>query len=248
MKIVVSKDYLTHKEFIETIPAQIEQIKGSALYHGRNELWRLEHENTTFVVKRFKRADKQQQVIYTYFRSTKAARAFLLAEEFRRRGVSTPHEVAYIEQSENGLFTNGYFISEEVKGRCVFLDLITHGTINELLSDAVIRFIVHAHSKGVLHGDLNMANILYEQLADGSFSFNMVDINSSFCTEGWPSDEQCLRNIIRMTPNQVLFEYLVRRYSVQRGWDTEEALREVLFLLHQSKSRRKNYHTSRIEE
>ena len=62
-------------------------------------------------------ANDNQQVVYTFFRPTKAARAFRFAAEFRKRGIVTPHEMAYIEQKEHGLFTTGYFISEEVTGQ-----------------------------------------------------------------------------------------------------------------------------------
>lgn len=231
MKIEIADAYLPHKAFVETVPQRMACGEGEALYRARNEVRRLEHDGKVFIVKRFKRVNALQQVAYSFFRPTKAARAFRFAAELRKRGVATPREIAYIEESEHGLFTTGYFISEEVTGRETHLDLREVEKFDPTLADAVARQVVFMHSKGVLHGDLNLSNFLYERQPDGSYSFTMIDVNRSHFTDGWPTDEQCLRNMVRMTHRRDLYEYLVRRYAVERGWDEESTVKKTLRLL-----------------
>ncbi len=238
MKTEIAENYQNHQAFIKSVPERMACGEGEVLYHARNEVRRLNHEGQVFIVKQFKRVNAIQQVIYTFFRPTKAARAYRFAEEFRKRGITTPREIAYIETAEHGLFTTGYFISEEARGRETHLDLREVKDFDTALADAVARQVVLMHSKGILHGDLNLSNFLYERQADGQFSFVMIDINRSHFTDGWPTDDQCLRNMVRMTHRRDLYTYLVRSYAEIRGWDAETTVSKALQLLHQFEHRR----------
>ena len=238
MKIVVSDNYSSHCSFIRSVPLLIEQGMGEELYRGRNDVWRVKDKEHSFIVKRYKRAKAEEQIIYTYFRPTKAARAFRIAAEYRQRGVLTPHEIAYIEIKERGLFTIGFFISEEAPGRAVSLDLLKGGIINSPLVVALTKHIVYIHSRGILHGDLNLANILYEEQSDSSIVFNMLDVNGSHFTDGWPSDDQCLHDLVRMTHSLILYKQIVQFYAYLRGWDIKNTLKKALYILHCFKSRR----------
>ena len=237
MKKEISYLFLQYSSFIETIPLRITRGEGQMLYHGRNEVWKIINNGLSYVVKIFKRVNDEQQIVYTLFRPSKAVRSFHIAKEFRSRGIRTPHEIAYIEIYERGLFSMGYFISEEAKGIEVSHGLLERGIINEPLAKAVIQHVIAMHSKGVLHGDLNLNNILYEQQLDGTYVFTMVDVNSSMLIEGWPDDNQCLRNIVRITYNSELYKYLVRSYAELRGWDANSTIEKALYLQRQFMNR-----------
>ena len=238
MKTEIAEKYKGHEAFIKSMPERLARGEGEVLYHARNEVRRLVHGGQVFIVKQFKRVNVIQQVVYTFFRPTKAARAYRFAAEFRHRGITTPREIAYIETAEHGLFTTGYFISEEVSGRETHLDLREVKDFDTALADAVARQVVLMHSKGILHGDLNLSNFLYERLENGQFSFVMIDINRSHFTDGWPTDDQCLRNMVRMTHRRDLYAYLVHSYAEMRGWDAEATVSKALKLLHQFEHRR----------
>ena len=238
MNIKISADYLCYRPFIESIPSLIAQGEGDMLYQGRNSVWKLEYRKRLFIVKHFMRINPEQQTIYTFFRPTKAARAFRNAAEFRKRGFGTPHEIAYIEIIENGLFTTGYFISEEARGHEVSKDVFKGKMLNKRLADAVTRQIICMHSKGILHGDLNLSNIFYEHHWNGRFTFYMIDLNRSLFNNGWPDDIQCIRNMVRLTHNRDLYEFIVRNYAELRGWDVETTLQTALFIQHQFDNRR----------
>lgn len=239
MKCVIADQYQEYASFIRQIPALFAQGEGEVVYAKRNEVRRMEHQGRVFIVKRYKKVNAIQQLIYTFFRKTKAARAYLFAQEFRRRGVPTPREIAYLETTPHGLFTIGYFVCEECLWREAALDLREREDFDRELGRAVMQHTVEMHRKGVLHGDLNLTNYLYEKITEGrgqkaeegTYRFVMIDTNRSHFTKGMPSDAQCLKNLVRITHRRDLYEYLIRQYADLRGWDAESTLRQALQML-----------------
>ena len=98
------------------------------------------------------------------------------------------------------------------------------------LAEAVAQQVWLMHSRGVLHGDLNLSNFLCTKDEKG-YRFTMIDTNRSHFTEGWPTDGQCLKNLVRLTHRRDLYEDLVRRYARLRGWDADSTARQALLLL-----------------
>ena len=105
------------------------------------------------------------------------------------------------------------------------------------LADAVAAQVVLMHSRGILHGDLNLSNFLCTE-QDGHFHFSMIDINRSHFCEGFPTDEACLHNLVRMTHRRDLYEYLIRSYARQRQWDEDATAGKALLLLDHFENRK----------
>ena len=231
MKCVIADSYQHHAPFIWQIPERFAQGEGQVVYAKRNEVRRFEHQGQVFIVKRYKRPHAFQRIVYTFFRKSKAARAYLYAREFRCRGIDTPAEIAYLETTERGLFTTGYFVCEECLWREAALDLRERQDFDRALGRAVMQQVVLMHSRGVLHGDLNLTNFLYQQDADGHYRFMMIDTNRSHFTSGMPSRRQCLHNLVRLTHRRDLYEYLVGQYAELRNWSPDATCREALHLL-----------------
>lgn len=237
MKFVIDPLFQKHETFIRKIPRLIDKGMGTIVYDGRNKVVRLEHEGETMMVKCFKQVNIVQQIAYTFFRKSKAERAFLFAGEFTNRGINTPQRIAYIEGTRLGLFLKGYFISKEVEGTECHLLLREVEHFPTCLADAVMKQTLLMHSKGILHGDLNLSNFLCEEKTDG-YHFTMIDINRSRFCNGFPSDEECLKNLVRTTHRRDLYEYLIASYSRQRGWDEETTVQKAVALLDSFENRR----------
>ena len=237
MKIEIADQYRPVQDFLSSVPSLFSEGRGELIYRKRNEVRRLEHKGLVFIAKRYKRVNIAQSVVYTFFRPTKAARAYRFAAEFRQRGVKTPREIAYIETFELGFFTTGYFICEECHCGNAFAELIEAEHFDRDLAQAVARQVVFMHSCGILHGDLNLSNFLYERSGD-TYSFTMIDINRSHFADGWPSDEACLQNLVRLTHRRDLYRFLVGHYAELRGWDVEETVAEAEHLLDKFENRR----------
>ena len=240
MKMIIAPAYQQYAEFIAALPTLCQQGKGALLYQQRNVVRRFEHDGVTMVVKQFKKVNAIQQVVYTFFRKTKAQRAFLFAGEFRRRDIETPHEIAYIETFRHGLFTTGYFVCEECTWGDAAQPLRETKDFDLALGHALMRHVLTMHQRGVLHGDLNLTNFLYRKSEghDGGYEFKMIDINRSHFTDGMPTDQQCLENLIRLTHRRDLYEFLVGSYALQRGWDADATKAKALALLDHFEHRR----------
>ena len=237
LKTVVADDFKSHADFISALPGAFADGQGEIIYDQRNQIRRFTDRGQVFVVKRYKPVNALQRVVYTFFRKTKAARAYLFAQEFRRRGIDTPREVAYIETGSGRLFLTGYFVSLEAPGTETHLLLREVKDFSHELADAVARQILAMHSCGVLHGDLNLSNFLCTE-EDGQYRFTMIDINRSHFTDGMPDDETCLQNMVRTTHRRDLYEYLVRSYARLRQWDEQQTADMALRLLEKFENRK----------
>ncbi len=222
MRIVVSPAYLPQHAYLAQLPSRMDQGEGAVLHDGRNRVVAFEHEGVRYVVKRFRRANLAQQVAYTFFRPSKARRAYAYAARLRALGIDTPREVAYMERQRCGLFTVGYFVSEECTWPSAIDPLVRAEQFDKPLALAVAALLVQMHSQGVLHGDINLSNILYHPAASGSYAFALIDTNRSRFTQGWPSDEACLHNLTRLTHRRDLLQFIAQEYARRRGWDPEQ--------------------------
>ena len=237
MKVVVDSHYESLSSFISEIPVLMESGQGDVIYDKRNKVVRFRHQGETLIVKRFKQVNIIQQVAYTFFRKSKAERAYLFAEEFSNRDILTPQRVAFMEDGRMGLFLTGYFVSKEAVGTETHLLLREVQDYPKDLAEAVAQQVVLMHSKGILHGDLNLSNFLCKEDAEG-YHFTMIDINRSKFCQGFPSDEQCLENLVRLTHRRDLYEDLIRRYATLRGWDADDTASRALSLLDRFENRK----------
>lgn len=234
MNITISKDFLRQETFIRTVPEAFSQ-GGEPLYEGRNTVKAFLVDGRKLVVKKFKTPNIIQRVAYTFFKKSKAERAYIFAKMLRERGFGTPREVAYIEQKRGLLLLDSYFVSTE----CVLPALSTfirRPDFDHEAADALAAFVVSLHEKGVLHGDLNLTNILYERNQDGRYSFTLIDTNrSKFRT---PTHKDCIENMMRLTHQRQLLGYVTARYAEMRGWNPEQTVKEVTGMLEKFERRR----------
>lgn len=237
LKTVVADDFKRHADFISALPDAFADGQGETIYDQRNQIRRFRDQGLTLIVKRYKPVNAIQRVAYTFFRKSKACRAYLFAREFRQRGIDTPREVAYIETGSMGLFRTGYFVSLEAAGTETHLLLREVEDFSHELADAVAQQILAMHSRGVLHGDLNLSNFLCTE-HDGHYRFTMIDINRSHFTDGMPTDEACLQNMVRITHRRDLYEYLIRSYARLRQWDEQQTADRALRLLEKFENRK----------
>lgn len=222
--------------FIDQLPRRFD-TEGSLLHKGRNTVKLFEANGTRLVVKKFRKPNIVQRMAYTFFKPPKAARAYMYAVRLRARDIGTPHEVAYIETRKWGLFTTGYFVSlycadPQVKDKLLPSgtqhfdgDILAYEERDRMTSD-MAAFISTMHTNGVLHGDLNISNILYKTDEGGCHTFNVIDTDrAKFKT---PSRGECLEDLKRVTHDRALLSLLVKYYAARRGWNAEKTTAEVM--------------------
>ena len=224
MKIVINPQYKDLTDFIKNLPLEFEN-SGEIIYSARNIIKKFMINDIALTVKRYKVPLRINQLIYTFFRPTKAERAYKYAQYLLSTGIKTPEPIAYIEVKHGGIFYQGYFISQaEDYPRLMreFHDGI-HGQENIL--DAFAAFTVKLHEAGILHLDYSPGNILFKTEGN-KVSFSLVDLNRM--RFGKLSQEQCLRNFDRLTRDTEVIRYIVSEYARIRGWDIDRSIEKAL--------------------
>ena len=195
MKPVINPRYPADRDFISTLPRSFEET-GELLHQGRNAVKLFHTPSGDRVVKRYKKPHLIQRIVYTFFKKSKAERAYLYSHELLARGIRTPEGIAYIERKRRGLVCDCYFVSTACHERSLYPVLVKTPDYDRESADSLAAFLVELHTKGFLHGDLNLNNILYRKEPDGTFSFTVIDTNrSTFCNA--PTPRQCLENLKR---------------------------------------------------
>ena len=212
MRLVINPAYLKYKEEFQSIPEWMANGKGESIHEGRNSVRRFLIQGQAFMVKRFKLVNWIQSIAYSFFRKTKAERAFLYAQAYRERGIDTPQEVAFIEiRNACGWFRDGFFISRVSPKPPVFPLLESCDTYDTQLVDDLAKMVVRMHWAGILNKDLNLGNFLYSK-EDGRYHFTMVDINRTKLKDSLPDRITRLNNLCTITCKQDLFRLLLKSY------------------------------------
>ncbi|MFA6831440.1 MAG: hypothetical protein WCR36_04115, partial [Bacteroidaceae bacterium] len=116
MKLLINPKYISLRSFIDKVPDIFyDKTTGERLYWKRNQVKRYEIDGISLVVKSFKRPNIIQKLAYTFWRPSKAKRAFLFAKKFRDLQINTPEEIACIETFKYGLIDRTYFVSISTK-------------------------------------------------------------------------------------------------------------------------------------
>lgn len=224
MRMIIHPDYAYMRNFIEQLPVLFDKT-GKLLHDGRNKVKLFEVNQESIIVKRYKVPYIFQRIAYTFFRPSKAERAYLYAHLFRERGFNTPHEIAYIRINHYGLFKDSFFVST-VTTDLPLLSALKQRPINKQLINELANYLVRLHQNGILHGDLNLTNILYQK-EDKSYEFSLIDINRSKFIES-PSFSTCMKDLNRLTHDKELLQFIVSQYAIIRGWNKKHCIEQVM--------------------
>jgi hypothetical protein len=174
MKYQLNPECLNCEPLVLNIAVEFAQ-SNDVLQEARNVIKKVSFSDKDYVVKSFKKPNFLNQLLYTYFRPSKALRSY---EYSLKIAQFVPKGIAYVECYDKGLLSESFFISE-----CFDYDF----TIREVLTDPEFadrdviytqfaKFAYELHDQGVLHRDFSPGNILIKRSAEG-YIFNIIDIN-----------------------------------------------------------------------
>jgi tRNA A-37 threonylcarbamoyl transferase component Bud32 len=239
-KIVVNPDFANLEEDIKVLPYKF-NFFGTVIYQKRNIVKRMQMQDTVVVVKRFKRPNPVQRIVYTYFKPSKAERGFKYAERFENLGIHTPQSVAYIEIKRGRLLRDSYYVATNFEGTT--LDKMADaGELSDEVVGALARLLVKMHELGIEHGDPNLGNFMYAKGATGKEQFAVIDTNrSKFGRE--LSKRKSINNLKRLTHNRELLQRIVEQYASLRHWNSEKTTARVIKKLNKFEHNIKVRHT-----
>ena len=224
MKITVNPGMEHLRQFVRQLP-ELFPVSGEVLHDGRNQIRAFDIGGERLVVKRYKRPSAFNAVMYSFFRKSKARRAYEHALRLRELGIDTPEPVAWSEYRRRGLLCDSYYVSR--RSDYTPLSQTTArfpaaGTLPVL--EAFARFTVQLHEKGIEHRDFNHGNILWERTPAGAYHFQLIDINRMKFLRRPLRPDECMINLRRLSCPAVAFLYILDRYAETRGWDVDDTL------------------------
>jgi len=229
IKIIISPEYennIALGSFAKELPS-IFNKEGDTLYADRNRIKQFVVDESDsilkkVVVKRYKFPNIIQRIVYSFFRQSKAKRAFHNAIKLRGFGIDTPKEIAFLEEWKNGLFAYGYYLSGYNNAPAI-RERMNREDFDAVMAEDFARFAAELHKKGILFHDLNSTNVLYHPQNDGHYRFSLIDINRmNFCLGNKEiSKKDCFENLTRFTGKMDLFKFVIRCYVKERNWDMD---------------------------
>ena len=214
MKIIINPEYEYLRDWIEKLPSSFES-NGEILYKGRNILKVFSLDNGTDInVKRYRKPHFFNRIVYTFFRKSKAARAYYYTLKIAKKGFDTAEAIAYIEIKQNSLLSDSYFVSRQCHNVKEIRECHS-GPLsgNEDLIEAFTRYCASLHDAGIYHLDFSSGNILYRN-DKGKYTFILIDVNRmKFMPVSY--DKGC-RNFARLFVDDDIYRHLGMIYSELR--------------------------------
>jgi len=200
------------KDFVLNIKNYFQQEKNHTIYDKRNVIKLVEFEGKKYVVKSFKIPHLLNQIVYRFFRDSKARRSFDNSYKLRKLGINTPEPMGYIEFPTRFRFKESFYISEffdfDFEIRAVLNDKNFEDRENILKK--FIEYTYQLHQKKVHHIDYSPGNILVKKI--GSFyRFSIIDVNRM---EFVPFDDDLrMQNLAKLSNDKEDNEFMAKYYA-----------------------------------
>lgn len=199
----------------EDIKSAIDNFDNHKLILGdaeRNVIKIVEIKGAKHTIKSFKVPNALNQLVYRFFRKSKAQRSFEYAQKLLDLGIKTPHPVAYQLETTPFLFKKSYYVSELVDCDLTYRELTTDFSIedHEPILRAFTRFTYKLHENGVNFLDHSPGNTLIKRI-EGGYEFYLVDLNRM--EFGKMDFETRIKNFAKLTIHKPMIEVMSNEYA-----------------------------------
>ncbi len=178
IKYKLNYHYKSTEDFLLNIKTYFQKSLNT-IHKARNELKIIECEDgLQTVVKAFKIPNIINQIVYAYFRDSKAKKSYENAIKLQNLGVNTPEPIGYIEFYRSFLFKESFFIAKKHNYDFTIREPLRNLELEDRINiiKEFVAFTFNLHKKGVYHKDYSAGNILVSK-KDKKWEFSVVDIN-----------------------------------------------------------------------
>jgi len=225
MKIVINLEYSFLRQFIEQLPVFFEE-EGETIYSARNVIKVFKEKNLLLAVKRYRKPNFINRIIYANFRFSKAYRSYEYGLMLLKKGISVPVPVACIEEKRCGLLAYSYYVYLYDREATHIRERMLGNPRDIVFEKNLAVFIAKLHSEGILPLDLSPGNILHKKREDGTDSFSLIDYNRMKFMDVIPKTIR-YKNFMRISENDDIINYLAKEYALHCHLNPEEAMREI---------------------
>jgi hypothetical protein len=207
----------TYQNLEKEITQSLENFttSGELLVAGKRNVIKLFTVNDalTLNIKSFKKPFLLNQIIYGYFRKSKAKRSFEYASILLEKEIGTPKPIAFKENSSFLGLLDSYYVCEHIYCDLTYRELVeTNYPDGENILRQFVHFTYKMHQNGIEFKDHTPGNTLIKNNHDGSYNFYLVDLNRmnfhttmDFATR--------MRNLSKITPKKEMVEIMSNEYA-----------------------------------
>ncbi len=227
-----------HKKYIASATQLQELIdnfdtQGTLVGDGdRNKIKTFELNGETISIKSFKIPNLINQVVYKYFRKSKAERSFKYANNLIENGIGTPKPIAFFENKSLLGLQESYYICEHLNYDLTYRELVTNPEYpnTENILRQFTKFTWKLHEKGIYFKDHSPGNTLIVQHEE-EYRFFLVDLNRmSFFKLDF---EARMKNFSRLTPKKEMVQIMSDAYAKLSDDNSEKVFEKMWFYTQQ---------------
>ncbi|WP_282086438.1 Kdo domain containing protein [Aquimarina algiphila] len=216
--------FVIHSEYIGIQDEVKETIKNFETYNDilgdaeRNVIKIVEIEGGKYTIKSFKVPNLINQIVYRFFRKSKAERSYSYANNLLALEIKTPFPLAYDLYTTPFLFKKSYYVSELLEYNLTYRELVRQPDYpdHENILRAFTQFTYDLHEKGVLFLDHSPGNTLIVK-TDTGYDFYLVDLNRMEFKD--LDMDTRIRNFSRLTPKKEMVAIMANEYAKLTGVD-----------------------------
>lgn len=231
----------TYKPIQTTILSSIDNFhtSGKLLVAGKRNVIKLfkVNEELTLNIKSFRKPILINQIIYKYFRKSKARRSFEYASILLEKGIGTPKPIAFKENTTAIGLQDSYYVCEHINCDLTYKELVeTEYPDGETILRQFIHFTYQLHKNGIEFKDHSPGNTLIKNNNDGTYQFYLVDLNRMNFHKVMDFTTR-MKNLSRLTPKKEMIAVMSNEYAKISG-ENEEMIFTTMWQLTQDFQKR----------
>lgn len=233
----INPEFKSHEKEISAAFQNFDQLGENYIVGERNRIKLFDIDNQKINIKAFKIPNKLNQLIYRYFRPSKAKRSFNYAQHLLQKGIGTPNPVAFFEEFGGLGLKRSYYASIHQDYDLTYRELVEVKDYpdHENILRQFTQFCYKMHQSGIEFKDHSPGNTLIKKGKEGLYSFYLVDLNRMKFHD-FMDIEQRMKNLSRLTPKKEMVQVMADEYAEISGenpdrlftllWDYTEKFQE----------------------
>ena len=214
MKFQISSNHEKNTDFIKKCIEDFETSGEIFINGNRNCIKIFEQNGFIYNIKSFKKPNIINQIIYRFFRESKAKRSYDYASILLKKNIGTPEPIAYFEKHNFFGLTKSFYVCEHITANLTFTNLNTTPNLpnHEIILREFTNFSFQLHENGIEFLDHSQGNTLIKKNDNGNYSFYLVDLNRMKFHETMDLDLR-MKNLCRLTPKRYMIEIMSAEYA-----------------------------------
>ena len=173
----INDKYFSFQEKINLFVKNFNQ-EGELIKDSRNTVKVFKIDDLQINIKRFKRPNFINRLVYSFFRSTKACRSFLYANKLLDYDILTPDPIAYFENSKCFIINDSFYVCKNIDYDFDMKHVFENKQLEsrDKLIKKFVLFTHKLHENGVIFLDHSTSNTIIKKV-DGDYKLFLIDLN-----------------------------------------------------------------------